>query len=399
MHIHQINNNKSPLFSRGLFCYHRFMNQRNVTTLFIVCLSLGLMSVIEFSILQSQSPFQLQPFQQINIDAPNTQQNIYITQSISQENPTAEIALAQKIAEECAPEITQQARKNCYESKILTAINQDPTKTNKIFTDIWDLAVKQKITDDPRIFLDPAHEAGMMLASKKIPLEEAFAFCGTTFKQGCMHGYIMEYIDDTYTKEADLKSFKAVCENIKDPLSKINCIHGLGHELTAKIKKDLPEVLVSCKDIAENPSELSACQSGISMEYTKGKPSTGNHSHNAVGLVRLPCTTLPDEYKKTCIASEGAYRQYNPSHEDFKTTYNFCLSNDAEYIPSCMLAVSERAVIATAENAEKEIALCNQLKNEHRPLCIDSLIQVSITQFNNKNLTAKLQEYQSGISN
>lgn len=332
------------------------MDKRIVTALFITCIALGVMSVIQFSQLQSQS---------------------------------------QQIAEDCAPEITQQARKNCYESKILLAINDDPTQTNKIFTDFWTLAVEHKISDDPRIFLDPAHEAGMMLASEKIPLEEAFAYCGTTFKQGCMHGYIMEYIDDAYPKEIDPKTLKTVCENIKDPLSKINCIHGLGHELTAKIKKDLPEVLSSCKNIAETTSEISACESGVFMEYTKGAPGTGNHSHNAVGLVRLPCYKLGSEYQKTCIASEGAYRQYNPGHEDFKTTYEYCLSNDSEYIPSCMLAVSERAIIATAENAEKALTLCEELKKDEINLCLDSLIQVSQTQFDNPELTSKLIDYQA----
>lgn len=379
------------------------MDKRIVTALFIVSLALGVMSVIEFSILQSQSPFQLQPFQQINIDAPNTQQERKSkqpnTQSSSQEIDASQPSLAAQIATECAPEITQQARKNCYESKILLAINQDPTKTNKIFTDFWNLAVEQKISDDPRIFLDPVHEAGMVLQSLKIPLEEAFAYCGTTFKQGCMHGYIMEYIDDAYPNEIDPKTLKKVCENLEDPLSKINCIHGLGHELTAKIKKDLSEVLPSCKDIAENTSEISACESGIFMEYTKGAPGTGNHSHNAVGLVPLPCYKLPAEYQKTCIASEGAYRQYNPGHEDFKTTYNFCLSSDPQYTPLCMLAVSERAIIATAENPEKAIALCKELKNNEITLCLDSMIKVSKTQFDNKNLTAKLQEFQTQIAN
>lgn len=377
------------------------MDKRIVTALFIVCLALGVMSVIELYLLQTKSPFQLQPFQQININAPNTQQNSQteqstsLSQQISQETTITKPNIAAEIAKECAPEITQQARKNCYESKILTAINDDPTQTNKIFTDFWALAVEQKISDDPRIFLDPAHEAGMMLASEKIPLEEAFAYCGTTFKQGCMHGYIMEYIDDAYPKEIDPKALKTVCENLKDPLSKINCIHGLGHELTAKIKKDLPEVLPSCKDITENNSELSACQSGIFMEYTKGAPGTGNHSHNAVGLVRLPCYKLGSEYQKTCIASEGAYRQYNPGHEDFKTTYEYCLSNDSEYIPSCMLAVSERAIITTAENPEKVIAFCNELKNNEISTCLDSLIKVSQTQFDNPELTSKLIDFQS----
>lgn len=372
------------------------MNQKNVTTLFIVCLALSLMSVMVFYILQSQSLSQLKPFQQIATNVPNTQQDISIDQSISQENTSTQIELAEDIVKKCAQEITYQERKTCFESQILTTINDYPKETNNIFTGLWKLAVDGKISDDPRIFIDAAHEAGMMLESAKISLPKAFTYCGTTLKQGCMHGYVMEYIDDTYPKQINPKTLKTICEQIHDPLSKINCIHGLGHGLAAKLKKDLTTVLDTCSEIAQTPIEFSACESGIFMEYTKGTAGSGRHTHEPIGTISLPCPQLPDKYQRTCIASEGAYRQYNQGHEDFKTTYNYCFSNKPEYVPSCLMAVSERAIMSTAENADKAIALCNQLdQKEQISLCADSMVKVSKTQFDNKNLTAKLQEFQT----
>jgi hypothetical protein len=376
------------------------MNQKNVTTLGIVCLTLSLMSVIVFYILRSQSPSQIKPFQQRTTNVPNTLQDIPIDQSISQEKTSSQRELAEDIAKKCAPQTTYHERKTCFESQILTTINDYPKETDNIFTGLWALAVEGKISDDPRIFIDAAHEAGMMLESAKISLPTAFTYCGTTLKQGCMHGYVMEYIDDTYPKQINPKTLKTICEHIGDPLSKINCIHGLGHGLAAKIQKDLTSVLATCKDIAETPIEFSACESGIFMEYTKGTAGSGRHTHQPIGTISLPCDTLPDQYQRTCIASEGAYRQYNQGHEDFKTTYDYCLSHKQEYIPSCMMAVSERAIMSTAENADKAMALCNQLdQKEQISLCLGSMIKVSKTQFDNKNLTAKLQEFQTQIAN
>ena len=61
-----------------------------------------------------------------------------------------------------------------------------------------------------------------------------------------------------------------------------------------------------------------------------------------------------------------------------------------------MLGVSERAIIATAENAERSYALCSSLlSNEAEAKCLDSLISVSKTQFDNKILTSKLEEYRN----
>jgi Trm5-related predicted tRNA methylase len=60
-----------------------------------------------------------------------------------------------------------------------------------------------------------------------------------------------------------------------------------------------------------------------------------------------------------------------------------------------MLAVSERAIIATAENAEKALTLCEELKKDEINHCLDSLIQVSQTQFDNPELTSQLIDYQA----
>lgn len=283
-------------------------------------------------------------------------------------------------------------RAACFDSKILKAIDQNPDQTDTILTGLWKLSIDGKISEDARIFSDVAHEAGMLLAEKNIPLLRAFSWCGESFKQGCMHGVIMEYIDRNYPGEVESKKFQSLCKTFSNPLFKNNCLHGVGHELAAKGKKNLVSVLKLCQNIARDQIEKSACEGGVLMEFSKGTMGSGQHSHEAVGKMDLPCDKLPENFKMVCYGAAGSYRQYNPGEEKFSTTYNFCTSIPSSYIFQGMLGVSERVILATAENAGRALAICRDLSEDQQKMCLTSMIQVSKTQFANQSLTNTLEK-------
>jgi len=302
---------------------------------------------------------------------------------------------ADKIFSICTMKPTE-VHKDCFTSEILTAIDKDPAQTDAIFSGLWQLAIDGRITDDPRIFSDIAHEAGMQLAEKNIDLKQAFQYCGSSFKQGCMHGVIMEYVDNKYHGDVDVQTLKKICEGFDDPLSKNNCIHGLGHELAAKVTKNLSDVLDLCEEISTDKSAESACESGVLMEYSKGTAGSGQHSHEPVGQKELPCRDLPDKYQEVCYVSQGSYGQYNPGQQDFVKSYEYCSSIPEAYVQHCMLAVSERAVMAAAENIVQLNDFCEEIKDpKNKKMCQDSLISVSKTQFDDKNFSDSLETYVS----
>ncbi len=262
----------------------------------------------------------------------------------------------------------------CLEVKIISYISSFPAETGNVFATFWETGKSGKLSDDMRIFSDIAHKAGMVLANSDISLDKALSFCGTTFKQGCIHGVIMEYIDNKYPSEIEASTLFDFCGTVSDEnyIIYINCLHGVGHILAAKSRDSIQSILGLCDPLSAE--ESFACASGVLMEYSKGTAGSGAHAHTPVGKKELPCVELDDEYKSVCYASAGSYRQYQPGQEDFSKSYNFCLNSPEEYIDDCLIGLSERAILASAENQEKLNDICAEIENQDaRFACVDSI--------------------------
>ena len=267
-------------------------------------------------------------------------------------------------------------------NEILTEVRNHPETTARIFDHLWELAVEGGIESDPRIFSDIAHDAGMIIGDQGIDLVTAFSYCGTSFKQACMHGVIMEYIDRMHMHNNSVPEMLYLCDVFSDSLSKRNCYHGVGHEFAATMHGTLIQTLSFCKNLHPEESMESACESGVLMEYSK-EPTE---------FKELPCKDLPDEFKRVCYASEGSYQQYYPGQKEFFASYQYCSAVPKQYVLSCMLGVSERALMATAKNADRAYAFCLE-NNILQDICLDSLISVSKTQFHDETLAKTLAEY------
>jgi len=279
-----------------------------------------------------------------------------------------------KISQECLGT----DRVNCLNNKIISYISKYPDRTGKIFETFWDLEKSGKLSDDPRIFSDTAHEAGMILADNNISIDKALIFCGTAFKQGCIHGAVMEYIDGKYPSGIEESKLFDLCRTISSENHiYINCLHGVGHELAAKNKTPIQTVLGLCGSLSDE--ERFACESGVLMEYSKGTAGSGMHSHMLIGKKDLPCSELDEKYKSVCYASAGSYRQYEPAHEEFSKSYNFCFSIPKEYTNDCLTGLSERAILASAENQQKLNIICEKLESEdNKSACIRSIQKILI---------------------
>lgn len=269
-------------------------------------------------------------------------------------------------------DITDINRFHCLETKIISYISSFPMETGNVFETFWKLAKSGKLSDDPRFFSDIAHEAGMALADSDISLDKALVFCGTTFKYGCVHGAVMEYIDDKYNSKIEASKLFDLCRTISSANNiYINCLHGVGHELFTK-KTPVQTILDQCNPLTSE--ERFACASGVMMEYSKGTAGSGMLSNMSIGKKELPCSELEDKYKSVCYASAGSYRQYQPAQEDFSKSYNFCFSSPKEYIDDCLTGLSERAILASAENQDKLNAICGQIESEDiKSSCISSI--------------------------
>jgi len=304
-------------------------------------------------------------------------------------SPAAQRAF--EISEDCQLDATSD-RQHCISLKIYEEIDHNPEQTGPLFDAFWHLAVSGDIEDDPRIFSDMVHEMGMVLVQKDISVGDAFSYCGESFKQGCMHGVIMEYVDVHYQNDIGPGGLIEICDDFENVMENDNCLHGVGHMLAAKIDSPLESVLGECERAESSLREVRACESGVLMEYSKGDAGSGFHSHAPTGSIELPCDTVDESYKSVCYGSAGSYRQYHPNQEPFFSSYTFCASALAPYDFHCMLGVSERGIIATAKDPARTYNLCDGLDGKARSLCVESLVQVSRTQFGDEYLAGGLEE-------
>lgn len=256
----------------------------------------------------------------------------------------------QKLLRRCSSS-NQNKYANCVGEELLDYSNKNPIKTGDLLSYVYQNASKEAPID-LRLFSDYSHDVGMILAGKKLDLTEASKVCGESFMGGCMHGFVMDRLDEESFDAAQLTAMTNYCEplkNSKQPShSYMNCLHGVGHEYWAKGRTNLNQALAYCDKLSKT-SYKNACWSGVIMEYSKNGISTGHHSHSVTARIDVPCQDLDEQYRLICYTSEGSYRQYYPGKESIGVTQKYCDSSPAAYRSSCKTAASERLKLATGK--------------------------------------------------
>ncbi len=258
-------------------------------------------------------------------------------------------------------------RTTCLSIEILAITKQNPEQLIPLFTEFSTLLKNKTITDDPRIFSPIVHEVGMELAFNKIPPAEAFELCPLNFKAGCLHGVVMEYLDELPTVDFAFCDFAE-----SNPTYYSNCIHGIGHVLAAKTTGDLNETLPLCTltDSALNH----ACVTGVFMEFSTGVHGTGHHTHEPpVGSILLPCAEVDAPYQSSCYPSMSSYHQYLPTTEPFTETAQSCLAAPTEFQNACLLGLAEKILTSTAQDTNKSHTMCETLNSTQIESCKDSV--------------------------
>lgn len=275
---------------------------------------------------------------------------------------------AYKISQSCKVE----KRMGCITSKVLAVVDKNPEIARIIFNDFANLLKNKIITDDPRLFSPLIHYVGMELADLKVEPKQAFEDCGYNFKQGCLHGYIMERLENIYGNQPFddgaqkmVKDFFLACDFAKKiPFEYNNCIHAVGHEIAAKQKGTINDVLEWCKEAPMNTTNH--CVSGALMEFSTGRHGNGKHTHDPLsGAAMLPCEEAKEEFESTCYAAQAAYVQYVPGRESFLQTANYCSSVPEKYRDSCILGLAEKIFTVNVENPEEAKKNCESFLDKN----------------------------------
>ncbi len=181
----------------------------------------------------------------------------------------------------------------CIQDKIFNNLSTNPVIAAGLLNRVWEEAKNNNFAIDLRIFSPVAHEVGMKLYDSKTGLKTAINYCGNSFKDACVHGALMEYIDANYA------------------------------------------------------------------------PSDG-----AVGQIIFDCTKVAENYKHTCYASLGSYKQYEANSEPWQETFKFCASLPDIYKNDCFAGADERLLMALGGDNRQIEKICNFLLFEEKNGCL-----------------------------
>ena len=253
-----------------------------------------------------------------------------------------------------------QAYVSCLSGTVLQYAYQHPRAAGALLSYVFAHARDGGRAVDLRPLSETAHYAGMELAALPLGLVQALADCGHAFKAACMHGFVMERLDYG-ARRAPVASFLGFCRPVKpDSGYYENCLHAVGHELWARTRLSLNATLALCAPLRDT-EDMSACWSGVLMEYSKGHAVKGRHSHAPAGRRQLPCSSLSAEFHEICTYAEGSYRQYIAGWEPPRTTYERCAAAPRAERLGCMRFVSERLLIAQSGDARLAASTCAAL--------------------------------------
>ncbi len=256
---------------------------------------------------------------------------------------------------------------SCVENFAYSAVQKDPSQAGKILDELW----SGEFGVDLRLFSPVAHDLGMTLTDQNVELVSAIKFCGESFKGACAHGAVMEYIDKNFPAHPPATAFIKLCDSLQSQITEKqygNCVHGIGHELRAKLTSQNEQVVNECNYF--ETKYRGACASGVLMEASKGNQGLGYHSDSPVGKVQFDCSKVARQYQLICYSSIGSYTQYEADSPSFTKTFQLCSSLQGTPRAYCFAGADERLLMFKNGDINSAIEFCKTLPSDEIQDCL-----------------------------
>lgn len=226
-----------------------------------------------------------------------------------------------------------------------------------------------------------AHEAGRF--AYEFFKEAAFQTCSAECHSGCYHGAIEAYFQEHGTKDL-VKNLHTLCGPVTNPFFNHQCIHGIGHGLTAWTSYDVPEALKSCDLL---PNRQDSCYTGVFMENIVGglakadaekDPSRADHITQYLSDdPHMPCNAIEEKYKASCYFYQSS-RMLKLFNNDFAKIAAACSEAPAQYHIQCFQSMGRDAGGQNRNNPEGAIAACaHAASGANRLDCLAGAVQDS----------------------
>jgi hypothetical protein len=232
---------------------------------------------------------------------------------------------------------------------------------------------------------DYAHAIGKLSLQLSNNPQGAFESCRETFQSGCYHGVIEGYLQTnprlTGTEIANL------CDGTFAPntaaVVRFQCLHGLGHGLTANYEHDIFKALRMC-DALDSDWDRGSCYGGVFMEniiffgqLQEAANGTGpQHDHGGAGHKAYleandplyPCNVVDERYKSECFVMQTSpILMFNGF--DFPKALQECDRAQRDYIQLCYQSLGRDISSYTYRNPARATQMCLGGQAAYRGYC------------------------------
>lgn len=155
-----------------------------------------------------------------------------------------------------------------------------------------------------------AHALGRFAVARAGGDPATYAQCTQEFQAGCWHGVMEGYFTSPRASPAVAvagASLDALCGTIAGarsaPLARLECAHGMGHGLMARVHNDYRTALGQCDALSDSVARRE-CHDGVFMEITvRGtEPRAGTNDATLLRRadLRWPCDSVASTYQPSC---------------------------------------------------------------------------------------------------
>jgi hypothetical protein len=275
---------------------------------------------------------------------------------------------------------TPAAKSACYESFLLRRLPIAGVEaTLETLREIG--ALDRSVAREGHVF---AHAIGVAAYRAKADVHEAFARCSELYQSGCYHGVIQAYFEDMQTGrtgrglesgQSSREAWSGDVNHLCDPYREegksrwllFQCVHGIGHGLTALYDHDLPRALRDC-DLLASDWDRESCYGGAFMENIVNATS-----HRSAAASRRQGTMAahagtPGEPQGPGVAPKPRFKPLDPRDPLYP-----CSILEAKYLVACYQMQTSVILFHNGGNFGAAARVCDRAPVALRAVCYQSL--------------------------
>lgn len=237
------------------------------------------------------------------------------------------------------------------------------------------------------------HSIGRLSAKYYKDISQTFSYgkeiCWSGYYHGAMEGFV-----SLVGRENIGRGINDICEkqkqNEKYSFDHYNCVHGLGHGLTALLDYEIFEALNYC-DKLQDIWERDSCSGGVFMENIVNDGINHNSKYLKADDLEYPCNSVEKRFKNPCYLMQSSHFLKVLSY-DYKKGFAECEKVEKDYRSSCFQSIGRDISGNYLRNIQKTLQLCGLAKKEFQILCFQGAAKDFTFNDRNSNKAKQLCE-------